>query len=311
MDDAVALCGREGDNFYVTAFLIEVWLGEVTYETVAQHSEKKSAAKRRLQGGVARQVFDEIFRDVSGKEMGHLFGCLARFGEYDDAQSRLLRKAYGALALEYPKTSWPDLAAPPTRQSIAAAVDFMRQMCGRLCEWVEAIAHWQAHLFSFYEPQTFDPDSEKRELAILGVQQRHYPDMTASQKDWWLWHYSDAGDRFKGSPKWPTLGKAMAAAGTTGQHPAAVDQLIIVFWPLVKRHRWTYRDLMSVLTAILPPPAVYPCLREQELAAYCANVLGLRKSSMGPGKSAPDGRPPGFEVAWKLCQRKTGLAESS
>ncbi len=304
LDDAKALCERERDNFYVTAFMIECWLGEVTCRTVAQHSGKKSAAKRQLQVGMAREVFADMFGGVSDKEMLHLFGCLVRFGEYDDAQSHLLLRAYGAMALEYPDAIWPDVNAPLTTEKIAVSVRFIRKLCQRLCDWVEAFSHWQTHLLSIYEPMAFDPDPDKKELAVLGMQQRQYGGMNASQKEWWRWRHEDTAERFKDSPKWQTLGRVMAATPSGGQDPAAVDQLIIIFWPLVKRHGWTYRDLMNVINAIMPPPVAYPCVEAKELAAHCANVLGLRKGRTEQGKSAPDGRPPGFDVAWKLSRPK-------
>ena len=47
MDDAMAVCQRENDNFYVTAFLIECWLGDVTCRTVEQYAENKSAKDRK------------------------------------------------------------------------------------------------------------------------------------------------------------------------------------------------------------------------------------------------------------------------
>lgn len=51
---------------------------------------------------------------------------------------------------------------------------------------------------------------------------------------------------------------------------------------------------------IFAGPHRYPLAGERELAAYCPNVLGLRKS--GPkGRSSPDGKPQGWEVALQLC----------
>jgi hypothetical protein len=41
MDDALAVCQRENDNFYITAFMIEAWLSDVTLKTVAQYAERK------------------------------------------------------------------------------------------------------------------------------------------------------------------------------------------------------------------------------------------------------------------------------
>jgi hypothetical protein len=83
--------------------------------------------------------------------------------------------------------------------------------------------------------------------------------------------------------------------------------VIISIWPLVKLNNWTYRDLLAVTRIILAAPHGYPLEREQELATYCQNVLGLRKSGL-KGRSNPEGKPRGWEVALKLCPRS---AESS
>jgi len=81
-----------------------------------------------------------------------------------------------------------------------------------------------------------------------------------------------------------------------------LDQLLILLWPLLKKHNWTYRDLLNVTQMIVPRPFKYPHEREQDLAAYCPNVLGLRKD--GKGKSAKNGRPAGYEIALRLCSRE-------
>jgi hypothetical protein len=59
---------------------------------------------------------------------------------------------------------------------------------------------------------------------------------------------------------------------------------------------------MMVIRSVAPATLGYPCEREQDLAAYCANVLGLRKG--WKGKSAAQGGPPGADVARALCRRQ-------
>jgi hypothetical protein len=103
------------------------------------------------------------------------------------------------------------------------------------------------------------------------------------------------------------LGEAMASEEERIWNYRELDIVIISLWPLLKLHNWTYRDLLAVMTLILPAPHRYPLEREQELAAYCQNVLGLRKSGV-TGRSSPDGKPRGWEVALKLCPKR---AESS
>ena len=88
---------------------------------------------------------------------------------------------------------------------------------------------------------------------------------------------------------------------TTHQSYPALDDCIIMFWPLVRQHQWTYQDLMTVLRSVAPVPLGYPCERVQALATYCNNVLGLRKN--GKGKSDLYGTPPGYEVARAMRAR--------
>lgn len=182
MEDALAVCERENDNFYLTAFMLEVWLGDVTCRTVAQYAEIKSARERILQQGLAAECFGELFGHVTDAEYHHPFQSLARFAQFDDAQTHIVRRAYWMMSLEFPKDSWPKPARDA--ESIAACVAFMRRIVHRLGEWVEAVIHSQTHFFSHQEPLAFDADPEKRELAILGIQQRHFRDLDDFQKAW-------------------------------------------------------------------------------------------------------------------------------
>lgn len=308
MDDALAVCQRENDNFYLTAFMIEAWLGDVTLGTVAEYAERRKAKNRKLQQGLATQSFSGVFGHVTDEDFHHLFKSLARFGEFDDAQSHTFAQAYWLMSLECPATTWPVPAPPIDAKQMTAMVGFMRGMVHRLGEWVEAVTHAQTHEFSHLAPVAFDPDPENRELAILGVQQRHFPGMGDFQKAWWEWHHGEAADRLSEPSKWTMVGKAMTDDSTTNQNYPALDECIIMLWPLVRRHLWTYQDLMVVIRAVAPVPLRYPCERVQDLASYCNNVLGLRKNSKG--KSDPNGTPPGFEVARAMCARQEASGSS-
>lgn len=243
----------------------------------------------------------KLDRQALGELGVSLFGSLARFGEFDDVQSRTLGRAYWLVALECPVATWPVPTLPFDSLHMSAMVAFMHGMVRRLGGWVEAITHSQIHFLSHLSPVAFDPDPEKRELAILGVRQRSYPRMSDFQKAWWEWHHGEAAERLTDASKWTTLGKAMADDSTTHQSNPALDDCIIMLWPLVRKHHWTCRDLMNVLSAVAPVPLRYPCKREQDLASYCNNVLGLRKQS--EGKTDPNGTPPGMEIARAICSR--------
>lgn len=300
MDDAVAICEKEHDNFYVTAFMIEAWLGEATVRAVTEYAEKKDAKDRRMQSGEVGRLFQEGFGHCKDFDFQHLFGAILRFAAYDDVQSRMVMKAFIALWVEQPPPEPPKHKLTPA--DVARGVAEMRTTLSRLCEWLDAVIHWQEHRLFYHSPVSFDPDPEKRELAVLGVNQRYFSKLSDFSKQWWEWHHGEAAERFKDSQKWPTVGKAMAATDTRQQKYPDVDEAIICLWPMLKKHNWTYRDLMNVANAALAKPPTYPCDREQDFAAYCNNVLGLRKSG-GSGKTAPDGKPAGFDVAMRLCSR--------
>lgn len=298
IEDAVALCHKEQDNFYVTAFMIEAWLGSLILDTVAEYAEKKSAVDRRLQTGRARQLFEEIFGHVGDEEFPHLFLAFCRFGEYDDPQSETLLRAFALLSFEEPPPE--SLPSNPTREVILALVAAGRRRVARLCDWIEAIVHWQVHEFSYLSPVSFDPDPQKRELAALGVNQRCFAHLDDFGKAWWFWHHGEAAEEFKNSPKWSVLGQAMASEKTRTQKYPQLDEVVIACWPVVKKHNWTYRDLLNLLLAVLPTKDAYPLQREHDLATYCNNVLGLRKQT-GDGSTAKDGKPTGFDVALRIC----------
>lgn len=308
MEDALAVCQKKNDNFYVTAFVIEAWLGDVTLRTVAEYAERRRAKNRKLQQGLAAQSFAFFFGDLTAADFREMFTSLARFGGYDDGQSHRLARAYGLMSLECPVAVWPIPTPPFDAGQLATMVAFMRGMIHRLGEWVEAVTHAETHEFSHLAPVAFDPDPENRELGILGVQQRHFPGMGDFQKAWWAWHHGEASDRLSDPAKWSLVGKAMVDDSTTHQNYPALDDCIIMLWPLVRRHQWTYQDLMTVIRAVAPVPLRYPCERVQDLASYCNNVLGLRKNSKG--RSDPNGTPPGFEMARAMCARPEASGSS-
>lgn len=303
MEDAVALCEKEQDNFYIDVFLIEIWLGQVVCVTHGEYAGKKKAKHRRMQTGQAWRGFMEIFGRAKDNEFHHVYQSLLRFAGYDDVQSEMLRRAIVPLSYEhlcfkdYVGPNNLDLAKRP-----AEAVAMLRRTVERWCEWLEALIHFQTHATWHLAPVQFDPDPEKGELAALGINQRFFGSMNEFSRRWWEWHHGEAAERFKNSPKWQMVGKAMAAQTDRIWNYPELDEVVIWLWPLLKRNNWTYRDLMNVTRAIVSRPDAYPCHREQDFAAYCTNVLGLRKCASG--KTAKNGRPLGYEVAMRLCERK-------
>ncbi len=309
IEDAKALCAKEQDTFYLDAFVIEAWLGQVGLATAAEYAEKKNPRDRAMQTGQAWRGFIQFFGHAKDEELPQLVQSVYRFCEYDGVQAEILSRAIVPLSIEHqcfgdfigPKTF--EVAKRPTQ-----AIAMLKESMERWCVWVDAVFHSDTHVHYHLLPESFDPDPEKRELAALGVMQRSFPELKAFSHAWWEWHHREAAERFKDSPKWQTIGKL--AVTPLRSLPAVVDEIVIMLWPLAKRHNWTYRDLMLVACAILPSPHVYPLEREQDLAAYCTNVLGLRKKGGAPGKSSQDGKPKGHEVALRLWPRASPSGSS-
>ena len=303
MEDAVAVCIKEQDNFYVTAFMIEAWLGRVVLDTAAEYAEKKNARDRAMQSGQAWRGFLQVFGHVKDAEFHHVLQSLYRFTEYDDVQAHILLRSIIPISHEH--EFFNDYIGPKSMEVLqrpAEALRLARRTVERWCDWVDAVIHFQTHAGWHLQPVKYDPDPEKRELAALGINQRHFAGMSDFSKNWWQWHHGEAAERFKESSKWPTLGTAMASENERIWNYPNLDVVIISIWPLLKRQNWTYRDLLAVLRMILPAPHRYPLESEQELSTYCQNVLGLRKSGV-KGHSSPDRKPRGWEVALKLCPK--------
>ena len=306
-EDAQAISEKAQDPFFLDAFMIQAWLGTVVLDAATEYAQKKQPRERQMQTGQAWRRFLELFGHAKDDEFHHVLQNLLRFAQYDNAQAEILGRALLPLSLES-GTPGALLATDPaaSAQPPEKAAPLMRQSVQRWCDWIDAVVHWQTHFRYHLLPASFDPDADKRELAALGLMQRGFSALSDSSKARWQWHHREAAERLKDSPKRPTLGRIMAAPLRDDAGPAAVDQVAISLWPLLKRHNWTYRDLMAVARKVLPPPHRYPLEREQDLAAYCRNVLGMRKPPGLPGRSSPDGSPPGSEVALKLCRPPSG-----
>ena len=299
--DAEALVEKERDPFYLDAFMIEGWLGHSILEAAAEYAEKKNAKDREMQNGQAWRGFLAIFGHVQDNEFHHVLQSLLRFADHDDCQSRMLVRTIVPLSVEH--ECFGDYIGPKTMAAAnrpAEAVALMKRSIERWCGWIDSLLHFETHASWYLMPEKFDQDPEKRELAALGVNQRLLGEMNEFSRAWWEWHHGEAAIRFKDSPKWRTVGKAMASESTRHWNHPDLDTAVISVWPLVKKHNWTYRDLMEFLTRMSLHPKSYPCEREQDLAAYCSNVLGLHKR--GQGKSAANGRPAGDDVAVRLFE---------
>lgn len=212
MEDALALCEKEQDNFYITAFMIEAWLGHVALVVAEEYAENKNAKDRAMQTGQAWCGFLELFGHARDDDWHHIYSCLLRFSQYDDVQADIVMKGIVALSFEHQR--FCDYVGPNTMEFAkdrAKGIVLLKRTIERLCDWIDSILHFQTHFHYAVLPETFDPDPEKRELATLGVQQRAFPKLSSFQKKWWEWHHADAAEKFKDSGKWSTIGKMAVA----------------------------------------------------------------------------------------------------
>jgi len=267
-------------------------------KTPAEYAGKRPATKRRLQTGEARRIFAEVFKQPADGEFATLFRHLRRFAEDDGPYGRVVRQGYSAISKE---DCFPPLTRLMRHEDIRPNIRLQRRFVNRLCDWLDAITHWRIHERYYLSPVSFYTDPDKRELAVIGWQQRHFSKLDSVTKAYWEWHHSEAAQRFATSDKWAMVGEAMSSRATRYHTYLSLDELVIFFWPLVKRYKWTYRDLLNVILMITAPNKCYPCRDEPELATYCNNVLGLRKDATG--KTSRDGKPDGWQVAMRLCRR--------
>jgi len=322
-EDAEALAVSQKDPFYLAAFLFQIWLNGLLQRATAEYAEKKNPKDRSLQNGEAWRSFLEFFPFAPKKGFGYLLTCLARFAATDDAPGNSLRRALLPVSVERytpgdslnSKTINHQLSTidqpglPAINHQPKTSNAEARRIIMRWCDWVDAAIHLRTHRHWHLAPACFSPDPETRELAALGNAQRHIASLDARARLCWLWDFATAAEKYKDSPKWTALGKAMSDDSDKLWLYADVDSLVISLWPLVKAHNWTYRDLLNVIRPGLKRPTAYPCEREQDFSAYCANVLGLRKQ--GKGVSAKNGRPAGSDIAKRLCPALNSPANSS
>ena len=308
--DAETLFAAEKDPFYLVAFLIQHWLGGLLFRDAAEYAENKNPKARSLQSGDAWRSFAELFNLTERKSCRYLLGSMFRFSAAESSNANSLRRALVPLSIEHRCTG--DYFGPKTIETARHAKKgnvLARRTIIRWCDWLDAAIHLRTHQRWHTAPATFDPDPEVRELAALGNAQRHLAHLSDRARTCWLIDFAAAFERYKDSPKWAVLGKAMAAAAPAGgvsggsaPSPAwtyeQVDTLVISLWALVKQHNWTYRDLLNVIRPVLTRPNAYPCDRDQDFSTYCVNVLGLRKT--GRGVTATDGQPTGYEIARQL-----------
>jgi hypothetical protein len=144
--DAIALSTKENDNFYLAAFMLEAWLGQLLVQAAAEYAEKKNPADRSLQTGQAWRGFLDQFGPATDQEFPHLVSSLFRFIDYADPLPSLLRRALVPLSLEHDASGdyfgakAPALVGQPREVLVLA-----RRSVARWCAWLDAVKLPQRH----------------------------------------------------------------------------------------------------------------------------------------------------------------------
>lgn len=307
-EDAVAHCEKTGDNYYLTAFMIELWLGDLITVNVSKYADTHPT-KREMQTGEAfrHEVFRKLFADCKDPtELHHFISSLVRFAGEDDTFAHIITRTYGLFGTENTVNPVVDLRA--IRPGPDAA-ELMRAYIRRFCDWLDCLLHHNAHSMYYLAPGSFFPgDDEARHLFSLGMSEKVMPELSEYDQSFWRWNHESALERLTRPDKWGTfLAAGVKNEGRRHQTHPDVDDCVIGLWPLVKRFNWSYNELIAVLERALPEAADrYPCDTYANLRKHCSQCLGLRKGT--GGQRGPAGKttrrldqlnppmPEGFDV---------------
>ncbi len=332
MEDAYELCRLEQDNFYMSAFMIQGWIGRASVLVAKEYAEKKVARTRLLQSGQSARAFAEIIGNALCRtEANDERACQpngpassADASRADEIVRDQLILQLAALDQTKSRTffqhilrfsSFDDPLAGICREAVmnfATEVQLKPQAVIEqpfimhpsfgdprvaliyFCEWLDSILHLKTHAMWYCQPAMFDPDAEKRDLAAGAFVRNHIATADAETKARYQAQFEAAVEHYPDSPKQRAMAATLDADTPRVWNYEDVDTAVITLWPLVKRFNWTYVDLLKTIRPSVKRPKLYPCHREQSFATYCTNVLGLRKTEKG---RTSDGDPAGADVA--------------
>jgi len=175
IQDAAKLNIQERTTFYVSAYLFQVWISELSLANAAQMAEQPDPAKRSFQSGEGWRGFQKYFGKATDAEIPTIFGDLMEFGGCDDPLADHILRSAVPLSIEHEITGdfigthTPRLLANEPQRAIAV----MRATIVRLCDWLDSELHLRLLREWHLMPDCFDPDPKKRELALLGINYRH------------------------------------------------------------------------------------------------------------------------------------------
>lgn len=304
-EECEAYCEEQGDMFFLTAFMIEAWLGGISSAIVQEYAEKKSG-KRHLQTGQALKSWQQVFGHVEPDGWGDILDSLGRFSRCDAPESVYVARVLWCLTLEDRYVEPGGIAQLVAKHksvplTLDQLLDWMRNRFRRINEWMEALVHWQTHWMAGVAPIAFGPTEEERELVQIGFLQANYSKLDERSRGWWQFRHDDLAQQFAGQPTWRLLGQAQAYDNFRDLRHSAVDELTILWWPLFVRYRWTDRDMRLMVRRMAPHPDSYPLREDKEFADYRKKALGLVRADNTRCKSTKDGKPRGWQVALAMA----------
>jgi hypothetical protein len=283
VQDAAKLNRQERTTFYVSAFLFQAWISELSLANVAQMAEQPDPRKRLFQSGQAWRAFQKFGGKAGDLELPTIFCDLMEFAQCDDSLAHHISQAMFPLSVEHELTGQfvgrraPDARRLPREQAVA----LIRSTIIRLCDWLDSNLHLRVFVEWHLLPGCFDPDPKRRELTYLAINQRHFDQLDEQAKARFLNHMADAAVEQKNSPDWATF-RQTASNPLPPPRPWPTERLdtaIIKLWPLVKRYTWSAANLLDVLHKVLQPADLTLCPDPVALVSHCNNVLSLRWSS--------------------------------
>jgi hypothetical protein len=296
-EQAVALAQQHQDLFYLTAFKIQIWVGDLLTQAMAEYTDKPDPADRAMQTGQAWRAFESDLGRVCDEEFHLVVQWLTRYAESQNPIATNLRAALVLVYREHERSG--DFLGPESlggSHHLRPDATLLRRSVERVCDWLDSVVHIGTHILWVHEPALFDPDPEKRRRASEEVIQ---PVVAEMDEPALVTPYSRPPSQAQHQPAAAPPSPPSPTRAAKRPWPfAKLDESIITLWPLLKLHHWTYADLWNVLNHAGIPLAPAPCANHRQLAEYCFHTLGLRKS--GHGQTTRNALPPGHPLALRL-----------
>jgi hypothetical protein len=297
--DVSSVRKTDDDSFTFHALMIHAWLSQLLDEAIEIYVARRNSKFFGMQSGQAQRGFLRIFGHLGDVEFQRLVQNMYWFTTCEDPVAVVLFRALDALSAEHDaQGDFSGMAASAGGGRAVEAVRWMRESMDRWCEWVDAFVHVQTHAQWHLAPDCFDNDLAKRRSALKALKKRRMERFFSSRRPNWQNASVETTRYYRELPIWHVMPQAQISQPQKPWPHPELDDAVISLWPLVRRHHWTFGDLLTVMKDLLPDPESYPLQGERNLATYCLHSLRLRKTVQG--KTSKLERPTGYVVALRL-----------